>query len=357
MGHFNLHYISPFRLTAAVFALGCSSHTVCDNLEIRHTKIAASGRSYNAIVIHVPLSSYRVKLGLARGKVGTTESLRGIAKRYGASAAINGCFFNAYTNNTIKPPYHNLITNGQIVHVGNTGTTLGFDTDGKYRMDTLKVSIRGGLDGKWVHPNNWYSYFINHPVENQTTITIFNSLWPSSQSPAAGQQALVQDGKISSLSSGPNKIPTNGYVVLFSGAETGLSSRFKIGRNCEWRVEYQAADTEWWAGVTEAIGCGPRLVKAGSVSYDPVAEGFKSPKILTNPGQRSAVGISKDGRSLLLVSINGATVRILAEIMKALGAWDAMNLDGGASSGIWANGAYVSSPGREISNALLLIKR
>jgi len=52
-----------------------------------------------------------------------------------------------------------------------------------------------------------------------------------------------------------------------------------------------------------------------------------------------------------------ATVRQLADIMKALGAYDAMNLDGGASSGLWVQGKYLVQPGRSISNALLILKK
>lgn len=106
----------------------------------------------------------------------------------------------------------------------------------------------------------------------------------------------------------------------------------------------------------EAVGCGPRLVADGAVSYDPAGEGFSSPKILSSAGARSAVGVTRD-RTLLLVTCGGATVRQLAEIMKALGAWDAMNLDGGASSGLWAQGRLLTRPGRPISNALVFVKR
>ena len=43
--------------------------------------------------------------------------------------------------------------------------------------------------------------------------------------------------------------------------------------------------------------------------------------------------------------------------MKALGCRDAMNLDGGASSGLFFRGAYLTRPGRDISNGLLVMAR
>ncbi|WP_233432483.1 MULTISPECIES: phosphodiester glycosidase family protein [Thermoanaerobacterium] len=42
--------------------------------------------------------------------------------------------------------------------------------------------------------------------------------------------------------------------------------------------------------------------------------------------------------------------------MKDLGAYDAMNLDGGASSGIYFKGEYLTKPGRDLSNALIFYK-
>ena len=43
--------------------------------------------------------------------------------------------------------------------------------------------------------------------------------------------------------------------------------------------------------------------------------------------------------------------------MKALGCRDAMNLDGGASSGLFHHDAYLTKPGRDIANALLVETR
>ncbi|CAH8242984.1 phosphodiester glycosidase family protein [Paenibacillus melissococcoides] len=54
------------------------------------------------------------------------------------------------------------------------------------------------------------------------------------------------------------------------------------------------------------------------------------------------------------MTTSGATIPDLAQMMKQAGAQQAMNLDGGASSGLYYKGKYITSPGREISNALLV---
>ncbi len=105
-----------------------------------------------------------------------------------------------------------------------------------------------------------------------------------------------------------------------------------------------------------ALQAGPRLVVNGKVSLDVKAEGFKDPKILTGGGARSALGLTRDHK-LILLTTGGATIPQLAEMMKQAGAYQAMNLDGGASSGLYYNGKYLTTPGRKISNALVVTYR
>ncbi|MNN11689.1 hypothetical protein D3C81_1246560 [compost metagenome] len=101
------------------------------------------------------------------------------------------------------------------------------------------------------------------------------------------------------------------------------------------------------------LQAGPRLLVNGKVSLDVKNEGFRDPKILTGGGARSALGITQDHK-LILLTTGGATIPQLAEIMKQAGAYQAMNLDGGASSGLYYNGKYLTTPGRKISNAIVV---
>lgn len=58
----------------------------------------------------------------------------------------------------------------------------------------------------------------------------------------------------------------------------------------------------------------------------------------------------------MILTTSSATIPELAKVMKQAGAYQAMNLDGGASSGLYYNGRYMTYPGRNISNALLIFK-
>lgn len=91
----------------------------------------------------------------------------------------------------------------------------------------------------------------------------------------------------------------------------------------------------------------------GRIALDVKAEGFRDPKILTGGGARSALGLTRDHK-LILLTTGGATIPRLASVMQQAGAWQAMNLDGGASSGLCFRGRYLTAPGRLISNAIVV---
>jgi len=320
------------------------------------TIITINGKDYPISYVKVPLNKVRIKIGLAKGRVGQTESLKDIAKRYGAITAINGCFFDAYTSNIIKNPHHTIITEGKVVHKGNVGTVIGFTEDNQVFMERLTLKIEGGLDGSFKYPNNWYAYWINRFPESADTVTIFTSYWGKSTGLNDGIQIVVSNGRVVRIGHSSQNIPEDGYVIYFRGKEKKLAERFWVGRRCEYRiVREDGSKLGKWEKVKEAVGAGPRLLKDGNIVVDPISEGFSHPKILSMSGTRSMAGITKNGE--LILAVSSGTVREMAYVMKALGAYQAMNLDGGASSGLWVNDSYIITPGRDLSNALLILRR
>jgi exopolysaccharide biosynthesis protein len=183
---------------------------------------------------------------------------------------VNGTFFSAYSDPPV--PYGNIISNGDVAHISNLGTTIGFRTDGTAVMDTLRV---------------------------QTT-----------------------------------------------------TRRIAGKEDKSYEMTNDKGEQLNWGDVHAAIGAGPRLVVNGEVKINAEAEGFRDPKILTGGGARSGIGIKKDG-SIIIATIPGATMKQWAAVMLKLGAYQAMNLDGGASSGLLLKSKTITAEGRLLSNALL----
>jgi phosphodiester glycosidase len=112
------------------------------------------------------------------------------------------------------------------------------------------------------------------------------------------------------------------------------------------------------AGVTEAVGGSHLLVDGGQIVLGDCTGAVCD----RNP--RTAVGLTKDGRVLLVVvdgrgsSSSGMTLDELARFMLRLGAVEAMNLDGGGSSTMVAKGNLVNRPAdsfeRGVSSAIVV---
>jgi exopolysaccharide biosynthesis protein len=120
----------------------------------------------------------------------------------------------------------------------------------------------------------------------------------------------------------------------------------------------------------QLIGGWPRLLDAGVnvAAESAVREGTISRNAEARH-PRSAVGISRDGRTLWLLTVDGRstssvgmTVTELATTLASLGAWDALNFDGGGSTALVIDGRVVNVPSdptgeRAVANALLILDR
>ncbi|MFD0589239.1 phosphodiester glycosidase family protein [Paenibacillus sp. GCM10027627] len=312
-----------------------------------------SGASMAVQTVTIP-KGMSVTLGVANRSVGTSLALKDIAKAYGADAAINGTFFSAYEG--APEPYGMMMSDGSLDFIGNTGTTIGFTWDGGVLMDHLRVKIVGGTNGSFAHPDNWYAYFVNRiPKAGTSSAVMFTPKKGAKIGFAYGSSVTVRNGVVTKKARNANaEIPKDGYVLVFAGAEEKLADRFQIGEKVDYKVETRnlSGATVNWSRVHTAVGAGPRLVKDGKVAINGAAEGFTQAKILTTAAARSGILVKKDG-TVILATVPSATMKQWGEVMLKLGAYQAMNLDGGASSGLYAGGKTITAPGRLISNALV----
>lgn len=196
----------------------------------------------------------------------------------------------------------------------------------------LKVALAGDEIGK---VEDLSSLAKRHKAAVAINGTFFNAY--TSEAHKAPYGYIVSNGELKMRASGDKR-------TIFA-YDSNLLTQLIPG------TEFTEAFAE--GNIEGALQAGPRLVVDGKVAIDVKTEGFRDPKILTGGGARSALGITRDHKLILLTS-GGATIPQLAEIMKQAGAYQAMNLDGGASSGLYYNGKYLTSPGRKISNALLV---
>ena len=118
------------------------------------------------------------------------------------------------------------------------------------------------------------------------------------------------------------------------------------------------------------IGGWPRILRDGrSVAADaPTVEGTISRNAeMRHP--RTAVGFSRDSTTLYVLTVDGrsqasvgVTLVELASIMRRLGAWQAMNFDGGGSTSMVVDGRLMNvvsdtSGERAVGNALMVVRK
>lgn len=111
-----------------------------------------------------------------------------------------------------------------------------------------------------------------------------------------------------------------------------------------------------WSLYDTVIRGGPRLVESGAIAVATRSEGFRS----LSPSarrQRTAIGLTDDNRLLIVAVRKPITLWELAKMMRALGAYHAVALDGGSSTALYFAGRYVARPARSLTNVLMIYHR
>jgi len=327
-------------------------------------KTSAGIKQVKAVYVDLNDPQVRIFPVLAQGKVGKTESLMSMAKRSRAVAAINGTFFNSYSD---MQPQGNLQVDGTFHYLNNTGSSLGIAAGNKIRFETIRFSITGTVDGPskanlapWdQYLKNWYAWSVNRVNTNPDAITIFTparGMWTGVKT---GTNVVVSGGRVVRVCCGDTVIPRDGYVINFGSGASAQKyvERFVPGDTVTYQVNITdtSGNDVGWSEVKHTLGAGPILVRNGRVDVNLAAEGMTDPKITRNGGARSFIGVTP-ANQLVLATVTGATVRQLAEIAQKMGLQHAMNLDGGASSGLYYQGKYLTTPGRNLSNCLVVVR-
>lgn len=142
--------------------------------------------------------------------------------------------------------------------------------------------------------------------------------------------------RVVSKNKGVVEIPENGFIVTF-GIDYPEDLIPQIGKMIELKYE-----TNIYSEVRfmHSVSATPRLVSEGIAKHQAYEEGSKGRRFILKDLPRTAIGYNEDKSKLYLVcleatndlGIKGVSLERLANIMKMIGCYDAMNLDGGGSS-------------------------
>ncbi len=249
-----------------------------------------------------------------------------------AVAAINGDFFDINDTNASEGIG---ISAGKVVKSGNDGYAnavsidpqgaghilqVYFDgtltlTDGAHKLNQYNAA-RIGKNGIGEYTRAWGPMSRTRPVQGATDtaeVTVHNGVVASA--PAAPGQGTVGEGD---------------YVLV--GREAGADTLKALSVGDRVSVAYSPRTSDGSTSAT-AIGANQLLVVDGTVQA-PADDALAA---------RSAVGFSRDGAKMYLLSVDGKqtdsvgiTVPEMARMIREMGAYNAVNIDGGGSSTLLA---------------------
>jgi hypothetical protein len=327
---------------------------------------------------------------LATGIVPERELLSELARRTGALASLNGGYFvigpadgtpgdlagiSMLDGELVSESVGDrtsLVLSGRRAQVEPVRTRLSArasdgatrEIDGLNRKPGL-IRGCGGTGGDLPTEEPKHDFTCTDPSE----LILFTEAFGQTTEPGEGAEAaLDRHGRVIELREARGgAIPAGGSVL--SGT----------GEGADWLRDHAqpgarvATRTRPTARHVDIVNGGPRLLRNGRQAINAFAEGFHWPEnpeffyrfgVRRNP--RTLAGVTASGR-VLLVAIDGrrpghsvgASFEESAAVMRALGARDALNLDGGGSTGMTLGPTLVTRPSdptgeRPIADAILI---
>jgi hypothetical protein len=279
----------------------------------------------------------------AIGREKTSTLLGNLGRTRHVVGGVNADFFSLTTPPGV--PTGALISRGRVIAGPSGQPVLAFDSTGVPRITTLHATGTATAGAYRYEISGW-----NHAIPDG--LAFFDANWGHMTDTASSVVEVVLSGGIGSR------------VVLVDTATSGVTipaagGVLIAGRNVPAEVrdallalrpgDALGADVSL-APVhpREAVGGRPRLVRDSLVPEVVDTEG--QPGFATGRHPRTAAGLARGGKRLILVVVDGRqmpysdgmTLRELANFMLVLGARDAINLDGGGSTTlVYADSASV----------------
>jgi len=326
----------------------------------------------NILKVHPQKSEVNVVSALGQDKIiddsptKGREALSSIVARKGALAGVNADFF-PFTGD----PLGLQIRNGELISEPMDRAAVGITADG------IAVFDKVGFDGTITSASG--EQFPLRGLNRQrgkNELVLFTQVYGTStganegiELPIAIDRPIKINTDITATVIGApcavnSPIPAGGALLSAHGRPAEwIVQNLKQGDKITIRFDIKSGFGKNWDNVKEAVGGGPMLVRGGNIYVDASDQKFQ-PSFSATRHPRTAIGGTASGE-LLLVTVDGRqqisrgmTLNELAELMKSLGAVEAINLDGGGSSAFSIKGIVNNSPseGKErlIANGILV---
>lgn len=264
--------------------------------------------------------------------VGNRATLSSMIKSSGATAAVNGDFF--YMGDPTYT-YGPLVNDGKVI-TSPLPYSYGYPTVSRLLDGDVDISVWNPKITLYGSDNTAYDITVlNKTSSIDWGATILTSDWNKTSLGYNGKKDIVEVVVIDKIVSEVRRnqpstvIPEKGYVIASSNATTmeQMIQSFIPGQPATLNIElnFSPENVEW------SFGALNYLVKDGKLND------ISDEVLGSNP--RTAIGFNKDNSEMIMVTIDGRNKNYvgvkqteLAEIMLGLGAYNAVNMDGGGST-------------------------
>ncbi len=268
-------------------------------------------------------------VGSSREPATLTELARG------SIVAINAGYFNTTTHDHIGL----LRVAGELDSLPSLGrASIGFNGHQAYIARTsAEVVVRSGLNE------------VRAPA-GHTGIEVFETGGQRAGDASRGV-LVIENGLVTANVVGPVTVPENGSAIAYNPELRELALINEGGR-----VTYDIRfNPSFFDQARYAVEGGPLLVNDGRPAFQPELETFqRGQRILDDYTSQSAIGITPDGTTLLVVA-DTMRAQDLVPLFLSLGAGQAMRLDSGGSAALYAGGELLNrNVQRRIVSAIVL---
>lgn len=294
-------------------------------------------------VLTVDLSNPYVKIDSMVGTGGViteVQNVTNMAKENGAVAAINGNFFNMKED----APLGLLVKSGELVSSPIQRTDMyGFGLT-KDNLPVFPVfSFQGSVTSSTgvefslfgINKPTYLAYLADkNPASDANRLNMYTPRWGAlSRGALAGLTGVIEmvvdnNTVLEFRVDQPGTlIPPSGYVLAGQGtAAQYLTTNFKVGDQVQ--VSYRVLPES--DNLNMALGGMALLVDQGKRHW--------FTQTVSGKTAFTSIGASQDGKTLYLAAVDGGktsrgmTQTEMADFMVSLGAWQAINVDGGGST-------------------------
>ncbi len=308
--------------------------------------------------------TYRSTLGVATGRRETTSAM---ARRAGALAAVNGGFFSIHAPRPFSgDPTGISVVDGRLLSEAVTGRTALILRGRSARITRLTTAITArSYDGARTSIDG-----IDRIADDGELILYTDDLGTKTPADHGIEAILDADGVVTGLRTAGGRVK-RGTRVLHGTGEAGEWLRRHAWQGRALTITTKVTDMRTGKTVpltpdTNIVGGGIGLVARGRRHITAAADGMANTNMILHRHPRTLAGVTRSG-TLILVTVDGrkpgvtvgASLPEAAELMRWLGARDAMNLDGGGSSTMVLKNKVLNDPSdgieRPVGDAILIV--